>query len=409
MNDPLVQFNDSPLPLKRNFPVFRLMGGNLISFVGDQMYLLALPLLVLEITGSPISMGLVAALERLPLLAQPFMGVFTDYLNRKKILIACDLGRFLLLIGTALLYFFSHLTMIELSCTAFFIGVFSQIYNTCQFASVPKLVRKEDLQLVNSINSSLFNTAVFTAPAAGGMVISLLNPGAALFINGLSFLAALGAVVSLPLPLSREEGSGRAFMKDVKAGFEYVWSIKPILFTNAAMFFSVFGTTLFLTMLVFHLKQVIRLDAVQIGWLLSAGGLAAILGSIASSFVRKHLTYRSILFAGSMIGGGSIVLFGYADSYVWLLAGNAIGTFAASIQSPCILTIRQKLTPDRLLGRVQATSRFLTWFTMPFAAFLAGILADSFGTGRTILTAGVIVILSSFFYLHRSLGNKALL
>ncbi|WP_335869889.1 hypothetical protein [Bacillus sp. 2205SS5-2] len=69
------------------------------------------------------------------------------------------------------------------------------------------------------------------------------------------------------------------------------------------------------------------------------------------------------------------------------------------------MTIRQKLTPDHLLGRVQATSRFMTWILMPAAALLAGIVAEQFGTTSTILLGGIIATFSSFIYLHPSLKN----
>ncbi|WP_181778011.1 hypothetical protein [Rossellomorea aquimaris] len=74
--------------------------------------------------------------------------------------------------------------------------------------------------------------------------------------------------------------------------------------------------------------------------------------------------------------------------------------------SPCIITIRQTLTPDHLLGRVQATSRLMTWVFMPLAAFLAGILAEAIGTDLTIMLAGAISTLASLPYLHHSLKDK---
>ncbi|WBX79929.1 MFS transporter [Virgibacillus salarius] len=148
---------------RKNYPVFRFIGGNLISFFGDQIYLIALPLIVLALTGSPLSMGIVAALERLPILIQPFTGVLADNFNRKKILLVCDLGRFLMIGILGLLYIMDNLLIWEVYVAAFIVGVLTQVYNTSQFASVPRLVQKKDLQLVNSINTGIFQTAVFIA------------------------------------------------------------------------------------------------------------------------------------------------------------------------------------------------------------------------------------------------------
>ncbi|SDK27515.1 MFS transporter [Sediminibacillus albus] len=397
---------DSLPPLSKNYSVFRFIGGNLISFIGDQIYLIALPLMVLAITGSPVSMGIVTALERLPVLLQPATGILSDRFNRKKILLACDAGRCLLTGWIAVLFMIDSLQAWELYMAAFFIGLSSQIYHTSQFASVPNLVRNEDLQAVNSVNTGLFQTAVLAGPSLGGLIISLFNPGYALLINSFSFLIAFSAVATITFRPGHAPVKQKTVFQDIKEGFHFVIKVKPIFFTNLAMFFSTFGTTLFLTLLVFHLKDVIQLSANQIGWLLSAGGIGAIGGALSTNLLSKYFSYRSILFTASFIGGLSILLFSYAQSYVLLMIANAIGTFAASIMSPCIVTIRQVLTPSRMLGRVQATSRFMTWTLMPAAALLAGILANITSTAATIQIGGIISTLASFIYLHHSLKNK---
>lgn len=125
----LKQVEDLP-PLKKNYSVFRFMGGNLISFFGDQIYLIAIPLMVLTITGSPVSMGIVAALERLPILLQPFAGIMSDKFNRKHLLLLCDLGRCLLVGMIGVLFIMEVLEMWIVYPVVFGIGILSQIYNT---------------------------------------------------------------------------------------------------------------------------------------------------------------------------------------------------------------------------------------------------------------------------------------
>ncbi|MBW3113685.1 MFS transporter [Bacillus sp. MCCB 382] len=391
-------------PLKKNYSVFRFMGGNLISFFGDQIYLIAIPLMVLSITGSPVSMGIVAALERLPILLQPFAGILSDRFNRKHLLLLCDLGRCLLVGVIGVLFILGILEMWMIYPAVFGIGLLSQIYNTSQFASIPGLVRGEDLQAVNSVNSGIFNLAVFIAPGLGGLIISFFNPGYALMVNSVSFLLSFLAIASLRM--KEKKVPVISIWGGIWEGFVYVVKTKPILYTNLAMVASVFGTTLFLTLLVFHLKDSIQLNTVSIGWLLSMGGVGAILGAVTSSLFRKRFSYRSILFGSSVIGGLSILCFGWMESYTGLVIMNAVGTFCASMMSPCIITIRQTLTPDHLLGRVQATCRLMTWVFMPLAAFLAGLLAESIGTHYTIMLAGAISTLSSIPYLHHSLIDK---
>ncbi len=390
---------------KKNFQVFRFIGGNLVSFFGDQIYLIALPLIVLAITGSLLSMGIVAALERLPILIQPFTGVLADSFNRKKLLMICDLGRFLTVGLLGCLYLTDQLTIWGIYAGALLVGVLTQVYNTSQFASVPKLVQKRDLQLVNSINTGIFQTAVFIAPGLGGIIISIFNPGMGLIINSLTFLFGFLVVWSLNIEsnVQKEKITSSKVFTDIKEGFHFVIQKKPILYTNLAMFFSIFGSTLFLTMLVIHLKSTAGLDSILIGYVLSIGGIAAIGGALITNILKKHFSYRTILFFASLVGGVSIIAFGMNNSFIWLALMNALGTISASIMNPCIVTIRQKLTPDHLLGRVQATSRFMTWILMPVAALTAGILAEQYSTTLTFFIGGVISTISSFIYLHPSL------
>lgn len=137
MGEPLKRSVAEVPEFKNNYSVFRFIGGNVISFCGDQIYLIAIPLMVLAMTGSPLSMGLVAALERLPILFQPLTGILADRFNRKYLLLLCDMARSIIvgLIGS--LFIFDLLEFWFLYSGAFIIGILSQVYNTAQFTSIP--------------------------------------------------------------------------------------------------------------------------------------------------------------------------------------------------------------------------------------------------------------------------------
>ncbi|MGI8316291.1 MFS transporter [Halobacillus mangrovi] len=392
---------------KRNGQVFKFIVGNLVSFFGDQIYMIALPLIVLAITGSPLSMGIVATLERLPVLIQPVAGVIADRFNRRTILLVCDLLRALIVGALGMLHITGSLLMWEVYVGSLAIGVLTQIYNTSQFASIPRLVLKKDLQLANSVNTGIFNMAVFIGPGLGGILVSFFHPGWALLLNSVSFFVGFLTVLSLKLAEEVHNEIPKTWWGEIREGFVFVKNQKPILYTNLAMLFSVFGTTLFLTMMIVHLKLSVDLSAAQIGWLLSIGGGGAVAGSLVTNVLKKTFSYRTILFTAGFIGGISIILFGVSETFINLAIMNMIGTISAAIMSPCIVTIRQVLTPDRLLGRVQATSRFMTWVSMPVAAFLAGVLGEHLSTGFPIIIGGVISTLATFIYLHPSLSRQA--
>ncbi|MGD6815651.1 MFS transporter [Metabacillus sp. 113a] len=384
--------------LKKNKEIHKLLSSNFISFFGDQIYLIAVPLMVLSLSGSAIMMGLAAAAERLPVLMQPAAGVLADRMDRRKLLLICDFGRFVLTGLLGILFLAEALPLWVLFCGAFSIGVFSQVYQTAQFAYVPNLVNEEDLAAVNSINSAILNTSVLMAPAAGGLVISLYSPGAGLIINSLSFLAAFAAVAGISVPAAGVAKRSQSFWKDANEGFHFVLKTKPLFYTNLALLLSVFGTTLFLTILIFHLKDTIRLSVFEIGILLSFSGAGAIGGSLMAGYFNKRASYRKLLFFSSFTGGISIVLFGFTGTFWLLVLLNSAGTAAASIMNPCIATLRQNVTPDHLMGRVQATSRLMTWSLMPGAAFLAGLIAEGLGTSAVIIIGGMFSAAASAVY-----------
>ncbi|MYL51377.1 MFS transporter [Halobacillus litoralis] len=403
MNGTEVWQSKEKTSFKSNHQALRFIGGNLVSFFGDQIYLIALPLMVLALTGSPLSMGIVAAIERVPVLLQPLAGVLADRLNRKRILLFCDFFRFLLLGSIGVLFLYGMITIHAIYAAAFMIGVLGQLYQTSQFASIPKLVRKQDLDLMNSLNTGMFHTAVFLAPGLGGWIVALYNPGVGMILNSLSFFIGFLVVWSLRLEAERMQREKRSFTQDMREGFRFVIRQKPLLYTNIAMFFSVFGTTLFLTMLIVHLKAEIGFSGISIGWLLSIGGLGAIGGAVLSPILRTRVAYRTLLFGCGALGGLSIILFSFYQSFLALALLNAVGTICASISSPCIVTLRQKLSPEHLLGRVQATSRFMTWALMPVAALVAGITGEYISTTMTIAIGGSVSTIASFIYLHPSL------
>ncbi|TSB45491.1 MFS transporter [Alkalicoccobacillus porphyridii] len=389
--------------LHRNQSFYWLMGGNLASFAGAQIYLVALPLVVLSLTGSAIAMGTVAAIGQATAWLQPFVGPVVDRYSRKTLLLLSDFIRAFVLLLVSALYFVDSLLISHLFIAALLVGICTQLYNTAQFALIPTIVNKEDLPLANTIESSLFHTTILIGPTLGGLLIVFVNPGAGLFANSIGFFLAFITVLFIQMPkknwLEPNEKS-RGFFREVGDGFSFIYQKKILLLTNLGTAMISFGITMSLTLLVFHLQATVGLTPLKIGWLLSIGGAAAIAGSFLSVTIRKIANQRTILFVGFLGGGLSLIWLGLAESYIMLILANAVGTFCASSFNPVLKTIRQTLTPDHMLGRVQASSRFITMALIPLAAIIAGFLGDYIGTHFTIAVGGIIASLSVLIFSH---------
>ncbi|MCM3732778.1 MFS transporter [Fictibacillus nanhaiensis] len=392
-------------PLYKNVKVMNLLGSKFISFLGDQIYLLALPLIVLQITGSAVSMGIIAAVERIPVFFQPIAGWIADTYNRKRILYFSDLSRGVLLLLLAVLYQTSTLEFWHIAAGALFMGWLTQLHNAAGFAFLPHLVQKERLHEANAWVEGLFQTAIIIGPALGGLLVSMTAPGVGLFLNALSFFLTFWMLTKIHIEYKNKVTSFNrrtffhTFTTELKEGFKHVFHTKIIWYTNLALMISTFGTTMFLTLLIFHLKEVLLLKPAEIGIILSLGGIMAIAGALITNKMSCIFRYQTILMFAHLAGGLSIIGLAYSTTFLTVAITNAIGVLAACMINPCIRTIRQTYTPDVLLGRVQATSRWMTWILLPVSAMLSGYLASFTSSEFTITIGGVVTASTFLFYL----------
>nr|WP_246625262.1 MFS transporter [Fictibacillus nanhaiensis] len=383
----------------------RLLGSKFISFLGDQIYLLALPLIVLQITGSAVAMGMIAAVERVPVFFQPLAGWIADTFNRKKLLYIADLSRGVLLLFLAVLYQANLLEFWHIATGALFMGWLTQLHNAAGFAFLPHLVQKERLHEANAWNEGLFQTAIVIGPALGGLLISLTAPGLGLLLNAISFFITFWIITKINIqPTSKVRSFNRntffqTFTLELKEGFKHVFHTKIIFYTNMALMISTFGTTMYLTLFIFHLTEVLLFKPAQIGIILSLGGIMAITGALVTNRLSHLFTFQAILMMAHLLGGLSIISLAFSGTFLTVAIANAIGVLAACMINPCITTIRQKHTPDILLGRVQATSRWMTWLLLPFSAMLSGYLGSITSSAATIAIGGTITATTFLFYL----------
>jgi MFS family permease len=392
-------------PLYKNVKVMNLLGSKFISFLGDQVYLLVLPLIVLQLTGSAVSMGIIAAVERIPVFFQPIAGWIADTYNRKRILYFSDLSRGFLLLLLAALYQTDTLEFWHIAAGALFMGWLTQLHNAAGFAFLPHLVQKERLHEANAWDEGLFQTAIVIGPALGGLLVSITAPGAGLFLNAISFFLTFWMITKIHIEHeNRVTRYNRytffhAFASELKEGFKHVFNTKIIWYTNLALMISTFGTTMFLTLLIFHLKEALFFKPAEIGIILSLGGLMAIAGALVTNRMSRIFRFQTILMFAHLTGGLSIIGLAFSETFISVAITNAIGVLAACMINPCIRTIRQTHTPDHLLGRVQATSRWMTWLLLPVSAMLSGYLASSTSSTFTITIGGIVTAGTFLFYL----------
>ncbi|HJQ29513.1 MAG TPA: MFS transporter, partial [Rubrobacter sp.] len=203
--------------LLRNVRFLRLWIGQGTSFVGDAVSMVALVVLVFQVSESASAVGGALVARLLPTIASPLAGVLADRVDRRVILVASDLARAVLVLG---LIFARDLVTIYIF--VFLMGLARTLFNPAIRAAFPSVVGERNLTRANALISSTFSVAETAGPALGGLLVAAVGVDVAFVLDAATYLvsAALLSLISLPRPQREDEDAG--FGEDLKAGFTYL-------------------------------------------------------------------------------------------------------------------------------------------------------------------------------------------
>src|SRR5215218_3056544 len=203
-------------PLLKNARFLRLWIGQGTSFLGDAVSMVALVVLVVQVTGSASAVGGALVARLLPALASPLAGVLADRLDRRLILVASDLARAGLVVG---LVFATNLATIYV--LVFLLGLARTLFNPTVRAAFPSVVGGGDLTRANALISGTFSVSETAGPALGGVLVATVGVDAAFVLDAATYLIS-AAMLSL-IPLTRPQMEDDAgFARELKAGFGYL-------------------------------------------------------------------------------------------------------------------------------------------------------------------------------------------
>src|SRR5215212_1914481 len=205
-------------PLLKNARFLRLWIGQGTSFLGDAVSMVALVVLVVQITGSASAVGGALVARLLPTLASPLAGVLADRLDRRLVLVASDLARAVLVVG---LVFATNLATIYV--LIFLLGLARTLFNPTVRAAFPSVVGVGDLTRANALIGGTFSISETAGPALGGLLVATVGVDAAFVLDAATYLIS-AAMLSL-IPLTRPEREEEAgFGEDLRSGFAYLAS-----------------------------------------------------------------------------------------------------------------------------------------------------------------------------------------
>ena len=376
----------------RNFRLF--WTGQLVSLVGTWMQSVAQAWLVLDLTGSPLKLGIVTALQFLPILLLSFFtGPFIDFFPKRRIVIACQAALMAQAFLLALLDWTGTVQYWHVVVLATVLGVVNTIDMPARQSFIIELVGREDLMNAIGLNSSIFNAARAVGPALAGLLIAAADTSLCFLLNGFSFLAVIW---SLGLMRVDETAPRRTRPAGIFAGIgetlDAVRRTPPVLMTILLVAsVSIFAANFNVLVPVFARIELGR-DAAAFGFLMSSFGFGALLGAISLTYLSRLGPKPSFLIGSGLGLSCFLLLIGIQKSYgitaVLLgLCGWCIVAFFGTAN-----TIVQLNSEDHLRGRIMSIYTMAFGGLSPFGSMFAGVVSHWLGTSLTFALGGLVTL-----------------
>jgi MFS family permease len=367
--------------LLKNVRFMQLWVGQGISFVGDAVSMVALVVLVVQISGSASAVGGALVARLLPTLASPLAGVLADRLDRRVVLVASDLVRAVLVLGMV----FAR-DLIVLYALVFLMGLARTFFNPTIRAAFPSVVGEGHLTRANAIINGTFSVSYAVGPALGGLLVSVLGVNAAFLLDAATYV--ISAVFLSRIPFSRPQaGSEAGFFQELRAGLAYLVRTRVPLGIVVGAFLTIFTVNATVPAEVFLAKQTFDAGDAGYGLLVSLWGGGMVLGSALIGFLGDRIKLVPVYFLGIFVGALALSGTGLAPTFIWALIFLAVAGVSNGVDNVTTDTILQKRVNEAFLGRVFAV-RFLTYSVGEALAYpLGGLIMDATGPRSTYLIA----------------------
>lgn len=385
-----------PLWRQRDFGVF--WAAQTLSVLGDSFALIALPLLVLEATGSIARMGLLTAVGgAAAVLAAVFAGAVVDRVDRRKLLIGCDLVRMAVyglvpvvwLFGPQIWLLYVVLPLCEAVGMLFAVG-----YVTV----VRSLVGTEQLTEANGRLNATAAAAGVLGPLCAGVVAGWSGPATAIGVDAASFGVSAACVVfvrfrSRPADDAPATGKRPGLWQDLRTGVAFLYG-HPVLRSLTVLLCGFSFLTLGLNdLVIYHLKHDLGRDDGTVGTVMAVGALGTITGALLVARARRVLGFGRTWTGAVAVCGLAFAGLGWVSEVPAVAVLSAVFLACVGMAGTCSMSLRQEVTPEHLLGRVTSAFWTLQYSVAPIGAAVLTWAAERRGTTPVALAAGACCVL----------------
>ena len=401
-------FNNPFVPLKHpNFRYYWI--GMCVSLIGTWMQSVAQPWLAYSLTQSAFLLGLVGALQYLPMLLFSLpAGVLVDRFSTKKIIFLTQAGSLLITLIMALLVFSGQIRYWHILVLATALGLVNALDMPARQSFVIQLVGKEDLMNAIALNSVAFNSARVVGPAIAGLLMGFYGAGICFLANSLSFAAVLVSLLFIQLaPVRRENLHPQNILAEIKAGLVFVYQHRIVL--EAIVLLAIIGTFALnnnVLVPVFN-QEVLNQGARSLGFLLSMTGAGALIGAMLVAAMSRSGPQRWIIYSVPLMIGMLLILNSFTLTFWWTGFCLAVTGLFFNLFSSTINSTIQLNTEDAYRGRVMSLYTLVFVGSTPVGNLYAGWSAEYFGAKYGFVACGAMVLfLLLSFYIANLWGRR---
>ncbi|WP_128896069.1 MFS transporter [Longirhabdus pacifica] len=365
--------------LWKNADFMKFWTGETLSMFGTQLTAIALPILAaVTLNANAMQMGVLNAAQFAPyLFVTLFAGVFIDRHRRLPIMIHAHLGRAVLLGLIPLSFFFGFLKMEYLYIIAFLVGCLNVLFDVSYQSYLPSLVDRKNVEEGNTKLEISRSVSQVAGPGLGGILISLLSAPLVILLDAVSFLvsAITFSFIRKKETIKKKVQWHQSVFVDIKAGLSIVYKntyLRAISFEAAT--YNLFSQVTWAVM-VLYLTRNLNFSPQLIGFILAVSSVGSLVGSFLSPYIVKVFKTGPTILGTMILACASPILVPLAVGPQFVVVPIIVISFFLAgiglvVSNVHVISLRQSITPEHLLGRMNASYRFVVTGTAPLGALL---------------------------------------
>jgi len=387
----------------KNRDYLYLWTGSIISNIGNRIHFIALMVYVYNLTGRALDLGMLMIVMAVPnFLLSPIMGVLADRMDKRKLMIASDIARCLLVV----LFPFTR-NLWHIYILAFLIGAANSAFFPSLFSLIPMIVTKKNLLTSNSLNVATQNVVAIIGPAAGGLIVGFWGTTPAFIINGISFLFSAVMIYFIRKPekkVANEEllttsskSTISLYYEEFKEGLKFMMKDEMMRYVIFVFSFLILVTSGLNPLFIVLTKKVLGVGEMEFGYLISALGVGGILGGFVYGLLGQRFSRIAVVINLLLVDALVIVLLGFNSNYYIALGLFAVFGIIGTIFHINIVTLLQEYIPEDKMGRSMGVFSVMFDPVSMVSMGVFGYLADIIGTGILFIGSGVMEFVVTLF------------